>query len=393
MPCMPLDGLADVVPNGIESVPSPFGDEPLLLLAIVALALFAGLAYALYRYLLPTPGRDFASVLAGLDSVAVLMHADPDPDAMASALAVSELAAAHDTTPAIYYPGQIRHHENRAFEAVLDVTFEPIDRADEMDADGVVLVDHNTPRELPHAETFEPVAVIDHHPGDGTGTHFTDVRSDTGACATIIAEYFDELGWEPAAPETDSPDDGELPSDISTALVYGVHADTKFLTSGCTEAEFEAVRYLFPGIDTEKHQRIANPPMDAEALDIKARAISERTVDGPYAVSDVGTVSNSDAIPQAADELKRLEGINAVVVMGDKEGTIRLAGRSDDDRVHMGKILGEVVEDIPMASGGGHAKMGGGQVPIEHMEGIGPGDGMTRADLQERLFAAMKGEY
>jgi len=383
--------VADSAADALGRLPPPLGDHPVLVVVLVVV-LLAGLAYLLSRYLQKTPGERFLAVLSPHDAVGVLMHADPDPDAMAAALAVSELAEETDVDATIYYPGQIRHHENRAFEAVLDVAFEPIDHAGDIAENAVVLVDHNTPRELPNAETLSPVAVVDHHPDNGTEAPFTDVRPDIGACATILAEYLRDLGWTPIGPEGDASDPQDLPADIATAMVYGIHADTSFLTSGCTAAEYEAVRYLFPGIDPDKHRRIANPPMDAEALDVKARAISERTVRTPFAVSDVGTVSNSDSIPQAADELKRLEGVNAVVVMGDKNGTIRLAGRSDDDRVHMGKILGGAVEDIPMASGGGHAKMGGGQVPMEHMEGIGPGGGMTREDLVERLFDAMNGE-
>ncbi len=86
----------------------------------------------------------------------------------------------------------------------------------------------------------------------------------------------------------------------------------------------------------------------------------------PYAFSEVGEVSNTDTIPQAADELETLEGVSAVVIVGEKEGTMRIAGRSRDDRVHIGRAIEAVVDDIPMAEGGGHARMGGGKVPVKH---------------------------
>jgi nanoRNase/pAp phosphatase (c-di-AMP/oligoRNAs hydrolase) len=106
----------------------------------------------------------------------------------------------------------------------------------------------------------------------------------------------------------------------------------------------------------------------------------------------VGEVSNTDSIPQAADELETLEGVSAVIVIGEKEGTIRIAGRSRDDRVHIGRAIEAVVDDIPMAEGGGHARMGGGKIPVEYMDGIGPGDGVTRPELKDRMFKAMAGE-
>jgi hypothetical protein len=58
----------------------------------------------------------------------------------------------------------------------------------------------------------------------------------------------------------------------------------------------------------------------------------------------------------------------------------------------MGNCLKEVADDIPMAGAGGHARMGGGQIQREHMEGIGPQQGMTKIQLKQRLFAAMRGE-
>ena len=393
-----LDSVTEALPSSVDQTTLAVGG----LIAVVALLVL----YVVYRALRSTPGEQFANVLGSYDSIGVLMHADPDPDAMSSALAVAEIAETEGTETNIYYPGRIQRHENRAFETVLDLEFERVERAGDVLEEQVVLVDHNTIRELLSAELLDVVAVVDHHPGDGSGTRFTDIRTDIGSCASILTAYFRDLERTPTGdwldPHPDTEDEvqaldevrnaGNLPASIATGLVYGIQSDTKNLTSGCTELDFEAVRYLYPGIDDEKLDRMANPDIDAETLDIKARAITDRDVRPPFAISDVQTVSNPEAIPQAAEELQRLESINAVVVLGDKDGVIRLAGRSEDDRVHMGKMLGTLVGDIPLGSAGGHARMGGGRISIEHMEGLGPGEGMTREELKERLFEAMNGD-
>ena len=345
------------------------------------------------RRLRRTAGERLVRLLAGQNEVAVLMHPNPDPDAMASALGVAELADSVDIDTTIQYPGQIRHQENRAFQTVLDLDFENIDDVSDLASQTVVLVDHNEPRGFPGAESVDPLAVVDHHPGDGTGDELTDVRPEYGSCASIFAEYFEDLGWEPLGPDADLENGhGELPSDVATGLVYGIQSDTKHLTKGCSEAEFAASAYLYPGVDEDNLDRIANPQVDAEVLDVQARAINDREVRNAFAVSDVGDVSNVDAIPQAADELVRLEGVTAVVVMGCKGDDLHLSGRSRDDRVHMGKALQAVVEDIPMASAGGHARMGGGQFSVNYMEGIGPGDGLDREEFVDQLFDAMAGD-
>lgn len=371
----------------VASVVDAVADSPLVLAAVgVVVVLAVGLLWGLWRRR-QRGASGLQRVLERYETVNILMHPNPDPDAMSCAMAAGELADAVGTDATLQYPGQIRHQENRAFETVLDMRFEQIDSDEELTGDVVVLVDHNEPRGFQGTERVDPVAVIDHHPGGGEGRSFTDVRTDYGACATIFAEYFQELGFAPD-------DDGKsvLPSRIATGLLYGILSDTNDLTKGCTDAEFAAASYLYPAVDGDALDRIANPEVDAEVLEVKATAIRNRHVENAFAYSHVGEVNNVDAIPQAADELLRLEGTTAVVVAGERDGTMHLSGRSRDDRVHMGKALDAAVEDIPMANAGGHARMGGGQVSLEHMRGLGPSEGLTREEFRDRLFDAMAGE-
>jgi nanoRNase/pAp phosphatase (c-di-AMP/oligoRNAs hydrolase) len=391
-----LSAAAGSVALQVQDVSAFVNDNPLLAVgALVALFLLVGLLVLAFGRIRRSKGQKLAALLSRHDRVAVLMHPNPDPDAMSAAMGVQALAESVDTEATIQHPGQIRHQENRAFETVLDLDFDRVEsEADLVDAP-VVLVDHNEPRGFSGAESVDPIAVVDHHPGGGEGRDFTDVRTDNGACASIFAEYFEEMDWDPVDPdevETLDSDDEALMPRVSTGLLYGIQSDTKSLTKGCSAAEFEASAYLYPGVDEDRLDRIANPEVDAEVLDIKATAITNREVRNAFAVSDVGTVSNVDAIPQAADELLRLEGVTAVVVLGDTDGTIHLSGRSRDDRVHMGKSLRAVVDDVPMAGAGGHARMGGGQLSIEHMQGLGPSEGMTREKFRDQLFEAMNGE-
>ncbi|MFT4889708.1 MAG: nanoRNase/pAp phosphatase (c-di-AMP/oligoRNAs hydrolase) [Halobacteriales archaeon] len=371
------------------------GVDPLVLgagvLGAVVVVVLLGL---LYRYLRRPKGARFRRALERADEVAVLMHPNPDPDAMAGAMAVEHLAGTVDTEATLQYPGQIRHQENRAFRTVLDPDLERVESRADLAAEQVVLVDHNEPRGFAGANGIDPYAVIDHHPGSGTGSAFTDVRPEYGACASIVAEYAEEIGMDVESPNgsDEGSTDDAIPSEVATGLVHGIQTDTGNLTRGCSSDDFEAAAYLYPGIEEDLLDRIANPQVSEEVLLLKARAIREKEIRGSFSVCDLGEVGNVDAIPQAADELMQLEGVTAVVVAGENEGTLHLSGRSRDDRVHMGDTIGSVVEDVPMADGGGHARMGGGQISIDHMQGIGPSEGLTREELTERLFAAMAGE-
>ncbi|WP_226005382.1 DHH family phosphoesterase [Natrinema salinisoli] len=359
----------------------------LLVLVVVGLALGG---WWLIRWFRRPPGVRLQRMLAGHDEVTVLMHPNPDPDAMSCAMGVAAIADSVDTDTTLQFSGEIRHQENRAFRTVLDLDLESIDASSQLAAGPVVLVDHNTPRGFTGAQTVEPIAVVDHHPGNGAGTEFTDVRTDYGAASTIIVEYLNDIGATMAGEDGSS--DFEISPELATGLLYGIQSDTNHLTNGCSRAEFDACATLFSGIDEDLLDRIANPQVSDDVLQVKATAITQKRVEGPFATCDVGEIGNVDAIPQAADELMQLEGVTAVVVYGEHDGTLHMSGRSRDDRVHMGETLRHAISDIPMASAGGHARMGGGQLSVDHMNGIGPSDGISREEFEERLFSAMAGE-
>jgi nanoRNase/pAp phosphatase (c-di-AMP/oligoRNAs hydrolase) len=367
--------------------------ETVVVLAVAVLAA-AGGATLFLRYRRPAGAR-LRSLLADLDEVAVLMHPNPDPDAMAAAMGVAALAEQVDTEPTLQYSGDVRHQENRAFRTVLDVDMEEVEHVSDLAAEPVVLVDHNEPRGFDGHDAVLPVAVVDHHPGSGSGEAFTDVRTGYGAAASIVAEYFADLDAVPVPPDQHASvvDAAHtVPSAVATGLLYGVLADTSQLTAGASAADFAAAGFLYPGVDEDRLDRIANPQVGSDVLETKARAIAGREVRGSFAVSDVGTISNVDAVPQAADELMRLEGVTAVVVCGEADGVVHLSGRSRDDRVHMGRTLSALADEWPGATAGGHARMGGGQIPVAGPDG---GRGLPepdRNDLVERVFDGLSGE-
>lgn len=370
--------------------------RPELLAAVVSGIVLVVLGLVVYRHR-RTAGQRFQHALGDCEEVTVLTHPNPDPDAMSAAMGVAMLAEQAGTDATIQYTGQIRHQENRAFRTVLDVSLDRVEHVTDLATEDVVLVDHNEPRGFQGADGVLPTAVVDHHPGDGVGSAFTDVRTDYGACASIVAEYFQDLDAVPVEPDKHASEAGSkrtISTEAATGMLYGILADTSHLTVGASTADFEAAGYLRPGVDEDLLDRIANPAVDAEVLDVKARAIAGRQVNGSFAVADVGAINNADAIPQAADELILLEGITAVVVWGKRDGTLHLSGRSRDDRVHMGQTLEMALEEIPNANAGGHARMGGGRIPPR---AVGDGDTDTsgtqyRDGLVERMFSAMAGD-
>jgi nanoRNase/pAp phosphatase (c-di-AMP/oligoRNAs hydrolase) len=371
-------------------------ENPEVAVGVALAVLLAAAVVVVFFRARRTQGVRFRRLLADEDEITVLMHPNPDPDAMSAAVGVASLAEQIGVDATVQYPGQIRHQENRAFRTVLDLDLEPIEHVSDLAAESVVLVDHNEPRGFAGADGVLPTAVVDHHPGDGAGELFTDVRTDYGATASVVAEYFRDNDAVPVPPDkhaSETSSDLTLSTDTATGLLYGILADTKHLTVGASEPDFAAAAYLYPGVDQDRLDRIANPAVDAEVLEVKARAIAGRRIEGSFAVADVGGVNNVDAIPQAADELIQLEGVSAVVVIGERDGTVHLSGRSRDDRVHMGNAIAAVLSDVDSGNGGGHSRMGGGTIePEVDPTGEGELETVDRDALADGLFRAMAGD-
>jgi nanoRNase/pAp phosphatase (c-di-AMP/oligoRNAs hydrolase) len=285
----------------------------------------------------------------------------------------------------LQYPGEIRHQENRALRRVLGVDCERIDHVSDLAAEAVVLVDHAEPRGFAGAEGVLPRAVVDHHPDDGEGRSFTDVRPNYGATASVVAGYCRELGARPVPPNRRASAvdaDRTVPTRVATALLFAILADTDRFTAGACAADFDAAGYLHPGVDETRLERVADPQVSAAVLETRARAVVDREVRGPFAVSHVADAANADAIPQAADELVRIEGLTAAVVCGRVDDRVYLSGRSRDERVHMGRVLEAAVDGYGDGGAGGHARMGGGQLAAAAVD---------RRVLAERLFEALEG--
>ena len=390
-----LWAVSDAVPRSFPGLPDPGAapGEPLQYAVGAAIAIVVLYVLSrLVRRFLRSEGETFRRLLADYRAVTVLMHPNPDPDAMAAAMAVEAICETTGTESVVQYPGEIRRPENRAFRTVLGLDCEPIGTRSEIEhPDRIVLVDHNTARGFVGSEEIEPIAVVDHHPGNGTGEVFTDIRESYGATASILTEYLVDLGtaFDPGA------DDGPanapaVDAELATGLTYGVQSDTKNLTRGCTGTDFDVCAALFPAIDDDLLRRIATPDVSHDVLRVKAEAIDRVRVEGSFGICNVGEVGNADALSQAVEELMRLEGVSAVVLYGTVDGTVHVSARSVDDRVHMGECLQRAVADIETASAGGHARMAGGQIPAGAMS-AGP-DGPDFEAFDERVLGAMNGE-
>ena len=287
----------------------------------------------------------------GKGKLGIVVHNNPDPDAISGAMALKEIAKTVGVYSEIIYNGLIGHQENKAFVNLLDIDIERMEKYDPSRFSNLALFESA----IPGVNNLLPLdakvnIIIDHHPVSITEVKadFIDIQPEIGASATIMTTYIKGLGMK-------------VNSELATALLYGIRVDTHEFKKNTTQADLNAAAFLYPLVDHEILSQIEMPSMSTETLDIMGHAIKNRQVTGSYLMSNVGSVRDRDALPQAADYLLNLEGVTTTIIFGLTEDTIHLSGRSKDVRVNVGEVMREAFGE---EHGGGHATSAGAQIPL-----------------------------
>ncbi len=292
--------------------------------------------------------------------IGVLVHDNPDPDAIAAAMALKDMAESVGKAADILYYGPIGHQETRAFVNLLSVPMRQITNAALPEYDVLAMVDCNTPgrnNSLPPSRNVN--VIIDHHvpqeDAAAVAADFVDIRSDVGASSTIMTRYVQEL-------------DFEISGNLATALLYGIRTDTDEFKRNTSAVDLTAAAYLYGMAEQDLLAQIETPSMSVETMDVLGEAIRNKKIEGSYLISDVGFIHDRDTLPQAADHLLKLEGISTVLVFGMTEDKIHLSARSKDIRVNIGEIIQRAFGDI--GSAGGHPRMAAAQIPLGIFMGV-----------------------
>ena len=318
----------------------------------------------------------------GKGKLGIVIHDSPDPDAIASALALQHIARTVGVSADILYRGEIGHHENRAFVNILGIEMRRIEGEDAFkDYDKLALVDAAIPganNPLPPGSKVN--IIIDHHAVNNgkVDADFMDIRTDNGATSTIMMRYLQEL---------------DMPADkvLATALLHGIRTDTAGFRRETHTSDFSAAAFLHVTASKDLLDQIETPPMSTEMLNVIGGAIQHKKIKGSYLITNVGNVANRDAIPLAADYLLRLEGITTVVVIGLCEDKICVSGRSKDIRVNIGDAFVRAFGST--GSAGGHATMAAAQLPLGVFSGVKDKDTVMQLAedaVSRRFLSVMK---
>ena len=325
-----------------------------------------------------------AEILTGTDErLAILTNQNPDPDSIASAVALGAIAEHFDVPFDIFYFGDIGQQENRAFVNLLGITLHQLDLDDGTafaDHDTVILVD----TALAEGDVLDTGidAILDHEDADlDDAVEFLDLRPNVSSTSTILTKYVQEF-------------DISVNEETATALLYGIRSETLDFKRDTTPADLTAAAYLYPFADHDTLEQVESPNMSPETLDVLAEAITNREVQGSHLVSNAGFVREPEVLGQAAKHLLDLEGITTTAVFGVGENRIYLAARSKDIRVDIARVLADAFDETGDVLG--HSRQATVDIPLGIFTGIETSEdtretllSLTEEAVKRKLFDAM----
>ena len=296
--------------------------------------------------------QQYQRYLADAGRVLILLHNDPDPDAMASGLALRNLLHRTKTTAIIGAFQGVTRPENLRMANLLDIHVEPLNHQSLASFDRIATVDVQ-----PHyfgGLISKVDLVIDHHPERaGYSAAFKDIRPDYGSTCTILTEHLRAV-------------DVNISERTATAMLYAIKSDTLFLSRQTNEGDLDAFRFLYPLANAALVRKMEGSETTVERLRCVGEAVRTGTVSGTLYTAHLGHVAREDLITHVADFLLQVEEITWSVVSGIVHGDVVVSVRNLGDSRNAGEFVKREFGDI--GSAGGHRAMAKAVAPTDRFE-------------------------
>lgn len=284
-------------------------------------------------------------------------HNFPDPDALASAYGLQQFLKHYNIDSTICYDGKIEKVSTKKMLSSFDIeAFSKIEITDMTEEDYIVTVDGQK-----HNANFtdligNEVACIDHHPTFiECEYNYSDIRI-TGACCSIVAEYFKESGVP-------------IDTNTATALLYGLKMDTASFERGVTDFDIDMFKFLHNRSDKELLNSIYSNSMELDDLKAYGAAIENIRVFDNFGFVYIPFDCNDALIAMISDFILALDVVEISVVYANRDGGLKFSVRNEQANLHAGKLIANALSEY--GNGGGHASMSGGMIPAENLEKLG----------------------
>lgn len=282
--------------------------------------------------------------------VFIQTHNFPDPDALSSAYGMKKLLEYKGIQSTICYKGKIDRYAMMKFIQYLDTDIVNVDDITYMKGtDEVILVDAQKGNANLVDMVGDEVICIDHHPTfEKVEYHYSDIRPEVGACASIIASYF----FENSIPINEK---------TATALMYGIKVDTANLSRGVSKLDLDMFYKLYWMSNHTILGQLDRSEIQFNDLKAYANAISSIKIFDNISIAHTGGDCPESLIATISDFMLALSEIDCSIVYSIRKDGIKLSVRSCIERIDSGHLAKDALDGI--GSGGGHASMAGGFAP------------------------------
>jgi nanoRNase/pAp phosphatase (c-di-AMP/oligoRNAs hydrolase) len=298
--------------------------------------------------------KKLKSLWARGESLLIVMQNNPDPDAIAAACALRELAnKTAGLSCRLAYGGTIGRAENRELVQYLGLGFYHFHKINHQKSDLIAMVDTQPAAgNNPLPAGVEPDIIIDHHPAIEASKNvtFTDIRENYGATSTILWEYLSQAQIAPEMP-------------LATALLYGIRSDTQDLGREATQADIDAIESLYPLANKRMLSQIQQGQVPSAYYQMLSAALNNTKQYGHCLICNIGEIDNPDMIGEVADLLLRHEDVDWVMCYCLFDNQMLISFRTQDNSLSAGEVARKVVDKL--GSGGGHDRMAGGQIQLK----------------------------
>jgi nanoRNase/pAp phosphatase (c-di-AMP/oligoRNAs hydrolase) len=295
--------------------------------------------------------NELREIFSAEDRLLILIK--PDPDSIASSLALKTLLLRSIRYATTAYDGEITRQENMALIRLLSIPMERIEEIDFTEFNRTAILDGQpTHFDLPKNKSFD--VIIDHHPiTRGYSASFKDIRPTYGSTSTIMTEYLNAARIRPS-------------TRLSTALLYGIKTDTNNFERDTRAEDVWAFRYLFPRANKNVLRKIELSELSPEILNSFKMAFDRIKILKDKIFVHMGEIDNPDVCVQLADFLMRVNNISSTVVSSVVDDNLVIILRSDGYRKNTGKMASKLFGDLGNA--GGHRSAARAEIPLENLK-------------------------
>jgi len=294
----------------------------------------------------------------GKSALAILMYGSPDPDAVASAMALQEILkqTAGISKWAFIATEPVARQQNREFIRAMRIDIQLLAKTDLGQFDLVAVVDAQ-PTFFDHILDKAPVRpqiVLDHHPCNTVWhAELADIRQNYGALSTIMTEYLLAARVK-------------ISKKLYTALLYGIKTDTNNFERDAILEDISAYYLTYSRANHELIRRIELNQIPERFLKYFDYAFHHKRRYRDRIVCFLGKVESADTCVQVADFFLRLVEINYVVIAGIVKERLIIVFRGDGYRQDCGMIAIKAFGGY--GSAGGHKSAARVEIPMESLK-------------------------